>query len=159
MVDSIEFNLEGINQLQAKLLAIGNVAKKKGARAAGRKAAGIIQRAARANAKQFDDPTSPQAIWRNVAVEFNNRYYKKTGDIAFRIGLKGGAKYRKLNPGKKGPGGDTWYWRLLEFGTKNSVAKPFLRPALADNIDAVTTMFTTELNTRIEAALAAGRAD
>ena len=46
-----------------------------------------------------------------------------------RMGRVG--KSYKTGGDKDNPGGDTWYWRLIEFGTVKMPAKPFMRPAIA----------------------------
>lgn len=55
--------------------------------------------------------------------------------------------------GKDNPGGDTWYWRLVEFGTEKTGAKPFMRPALANHTDKATNVFLTEYSKSIDRAI------
>ncbi|WP_374987639.1 HK97-gp10 family putative phage morphogenesis protein, partial [Klebsiella pneumoniae] len=84
-------------------------------------------------------------------VSFSSKAFRRTGDPTFRVGVMGGARQyantkanvRKGRAGKsyntagdKGnPGGDTWYWRFLEFGTEHAAARPIIRPAL-NGVDA-----------------------
>jgi HK97 gp10 family phage protein len=57
----------------------------------------------------------------------------------------------KGNPdsGKKGP---TPHFRLLEFGTEKMSARPFMRPALAENIEAATNEFVLQYNKSLDRA-------
>lgn len=136
------WELTGVNELLANLANLNEIAKGKAGRSAMRAAAKVIQQHAIANAMAIDDPETPNKIPINIAVQFNNKLFKATGDLSFRVGVAGGAKFRKLNPGnKKGPGGDTWYWRLVEFGTKDIAARPFIRPALGENTQEATDAF------------------
>jgi HK97 gp10 family phage protein len=59
------------------------------------------------------------------------------------VGVRGGSKSAndKLHP---------WYWRLKELGTEKQAADPFMRPALEQNIDAVTDKFISEINSEID---------
>lgn len=99
----------------------------------------MIRDAARTGARQLDDPHSPEQIWRNVAVFGGGaRREKQAGGVIMRVGIRGGArnmqKYGEFKgKGKGNPGGDTWYWRLVEFGTSRTAAKPFMRPAMNNN--------------------------
>lgn len=81
----------------------------------------------------MDDAGTDEAIWKNIAVANNARAGRKEGGIVMSVGVRGGAKSyannaenrRKGRAGKTNatggskanPGGDTWYWRFLEFGT------------------------------------------
>lgn len=101
-----------------------------------RKGANVIRDAARNNAKRFDDPDTTDRIWKNITTQSGgSRLERKLGGPAMRIGVMGGAKSKKgggtyqVGGSKENPGGDTWYWRLLEFGTSKMRAQPFLRPA------------------------------
>jgi HK97 gp10 family phage protein len=61
-----------------------------------------------------------------------------------RVGVKGGARLSK-DPDS------TAHWRLVEFGSEhNSPAKPFMRPALANNIQPVTDKFVSQLSVAID---------
>jgi HK97 gp10 family phage protein len=55
--------------------------------------------------------------------------------------------------GKGNPGGDTFYWRFLEFGTEHSEAKPFLRRALEDNSQKATNEFISQWDKSIDRVL------
>jgi len=84
-------------------------------------------------------------------VTFDNRYFRKTGQFRFKIGVAGGAKSQLDNDENKG--GDTYYWRYLEFGTSKMAARPFMRPALESSKDAVMDEFFNEMTKVIDRAL------
>ena len=154
----VEHKIEGVEALSAKLKSVGHEIQYKGGRFALRKSANLVAADARMNALRLDDPETANKIAKNVAVRWGSRRFKRTGDLMFRVGILGGAKpstsraaeysrrrRRKagvrsladlgelVGKGKGNPGGDTWYWRLLEFGTRKMPAQRFMRPALKEN--------------------------
>jgi HK97 gp10 family phage protein len=159
---NIEFKLHGVDEVMGKLQGLGPAMRKKGFRFAGRKAALVIQEAAEANALRIDDPATAEQIAKNIVVRFSPRAFKATGNIMFRVGVMGGARQyadtkenrRKRRVGasyetagdKTNPGGDTWYFRLVEFGTSRTRAQPFMRTALEGNIGKATNEFATSVN-------------
>jgi len=151
MADSISFDLEGINSLLNKFASISDDVKKKGGRSSLRKAANLVAAKLKENASALDDPGTGQSIASNVAVRWNGKLNKQTGDLGFRVGILGGARLDK--DGSDGAGSPTPHWRLLEFGTENMQAKPFARRALADNISATTRVFLTGYEKAIDRAI------
>ena len=57
------------------------------------------------------------------------------------------------NGGDLSQNAPTPHWRLLEFGTENMAAVPFMRPALANSISEVTNTFVTEYEKSIDRAI------
>jgi len=161
--------LKGVDSLLAKLDAVTKEIKFKGGRFGLRKAANLVADAVKAGAASVDDPVTANSIARNVAVKFSPRTFKRTGNLLFRVGILGGAQNYantkdNVRAGRAGksfvtggdksnPGGDTWYWRLLEFGTQNMAARPFMRPALGNNADAAIGTFAREAEKSIDRAL------
>lgn len=157
-----EFEIQGLDEVLRKLKAVKTDVKMKGARFAGRKSANLIQRAAIRNAAKINDPATAEEIAKNVSVRFSSKTFRRTGDVEFRIGILGGARQyaqtranvRKGRAGKSyntagdrsNPGGDTWYWRFQEFGTSKAPARPFMRPALEENIGPATDEFTRQFS-------------
>lgn len=81
----------------------------------------------------------------------------------FRVGVLGGARnyeaYGEFKTGKSAsanPGGDTFYWRFVEFGTERTAAKPFLRPAMEASIAPATEVFIQTYWKEIDKAVGAG---
>lgn len=127
-MDRIEAKLEGADELILKLKEVSSDMQLKGGRFALRKAGKIVEDAVVAEAMKLNRESTREAIFRNVRMRFSPRAFKATGNLAFRIGFLGGALSRTKN--EANPGGDTWYWRLLEFGTSQMQARPFVRPAV-----------------------------
>src|SRR5690606_3516503 len=133
----IEVNLSGLEQVKAKLDKLPQRLAYNAMRRSLRRGANVIRDAARANAKRIDDPETREQIWENIAVASGgSRRERSAGGPMMRVGVLGGAKNYRNKSGtyhvggsKNNPGGDTWYWRLLEFGTSNMAAQPFMRPA------------------------------
>jgi len=133
---SVEYKVTGMEELTAKLKTVSSDMQRKGGRYALRKAAQVLRDQARMNAARVDDPKTPEDIAKNVVERWDSRTFKKTGNLGFRVGVLGGAKgYAKASgevkgKGKANPGGDTFYWRFLEFGTSHMAARPFIRSAM-----------------------------
>lgn len=131
MPDGVEFSLIGLDSLQAKLDSVTYDMKRKGGRFALRKAAQVLKRQIQHNAKRLDDPRSAADIAANVTERWSGRTFKRTGNLAFRVGVMGGAGGNKPSSALAGlPGLDTRHWRHLEFGTEKTAAQPFMRPAM-----------------------------
>lgn len=151
---TIEFDIQGLDPLLAKLARVDAAVKRKGGRAALRKAANVVVKAARLKVAAHDDPGTGRKIAKNIQLQWNNRLYRSTGDLGFRIGVRHGAVLPKEGEvedlSAKGP---TPHWRLLEFGTEKMAAFPFMRPALENNIQEVTAVFVAEFDKELDKAL------
>lgn len=163
MTDTVTFTIQGVEELNKRLESISNDLKYKGGRFALRKAANIVRDKAIQSAKSIDDPATAESIANNITIRWSSRRFKRTGDLGFRIGVLGGAKgYAKASgevkgKGKSNPGGDTYYWRFVEFGTQKFPAKPFMRPALADNTGAAMDEFMAQYGKALDRVIAKGR--
>lgn len=155
MAEVVEFKIEGLEALQAKLQAVSVDMQKKGGRFALRKAAQVIRDKARSNAANIDDPESRESIFKNITERWNGRLNKKSGgnDLGFRVGVLGGAKDTGEKDSKN-PGGITFHWRFVEFGTAKMQAKPFMRPALEQSQGQVVDTFVKEYSKALDRALA-----
>lgn len=154
VADGISFKIEGLDALQAKLQALTFDVQKKGGRFALRKAAQVIAERVRANASGIDDPETAESISKNITERWNGKLNKKSGgaDLGFRIGVLGGAK----DPGtedSKNPGGTTFHWRFIEFGTAKMQAHPFVRPAMEQAGQQAVDTFVAEYNKAMDRAL------
>jgi len=153
---SVEFNIEGLDEVQEKLKRLANPRlMKNAARRSMRKAMAIVRDAARANAKGIDDPETAEKIWKNIAIAAGKT--RNPTEVVMRVGVRGGAA-QNANTDRsalsKLSGGVTTYWRYLEFGSVNMPATPFMRPALQNNIQAVTNSFAENFNKEIDKELA-----
>jgi len=151
MADSLDFSLTGLDSLLGKLEAVSYDVKRRGGRSALRKAAQIVAEKAKEGARRVDDSQTGRSIADNVALRWNGRLFKRTGDLGFRIGVLHGAVLR--NGGDLSSNAPTPHWRLLEFGTEQMRAQPFMRSALADNISAVTTEFLSQYEKALDRAI------
>lgn len=169
MADGVEVSLNGLDSLLGKMEAVSDVTRNKAGRFALRKAANLIRDRARSNAARIDDPLTKEAIYKNIVASFGSREFRRTGDLTFRVGVMGGARQyanTKANvrkgrvgrtyktAGDKGnPGGDTWYWRMLEFGTEHAAARPIIRPAMNGIDGPVINVFAEEMEKAIDRAI------
>lgn len=149
---SVEFNIEGLDEVQGKLKRLGNPRlMKNAARRSMRKAMAIVRDSARNAAKGIDDPQTSEKIWKNIAIAAGKT--RNPSEMVMRVGVRGGASFSNKNPPNTS-GGDTRHWRWLEFGSVHNPPTPFMRPALQNNIQAVTNSFAENFNREIDKELA-----
>lgn len=176
-------HITGAEEALTKLRAVSATTRGKGSRFALRKAAGVVKAAAVAGAQRIDDKATREEIAKNITIRWSSKFARRTGDMQFRVGVLGGArqpdtakKQRRrarsgaqslsdlgeiVGKGAANPGGDTFYWRFLEFGTSKIPAGrySFMRRALSDNTGAATDEFVRQLNKAIDRAVAKGTAE
>ena len=149
---TVEVNIEGLDEVQEKLKRLGNPRlMKNAARRSMRKAMAIVRDAARSGAKNIDDPETAEKIWKNIAIAAGKT--RNPNEVVMRVGVRGGASFSNPNPPNTS-GGDTRHWRWLEFGSAHNPPTPFMRPALQNNIQAVTNSFAENFNKEIDKELA-----
>ena len=146
--------LKGLEDVRKAMRALPKEVGDKAAKRALRAAAKVIEDEVRANAQGVNDPKTRESIAANVTTRFSTKYFKRTGDPMFRVGIMGGAKGgdEDSDVRKGNPGGFTWYWRLVEFGRSGVPAHPFMRPAMLKGGEAITA-FNTEMRRALDAAL------
>lgn len=153
-----EFKITGLEPALAKMREVTAQVTLKAVRGSASKAMRVVRDAARANARRLNDPATSEDIAKNIAV--STKVYPRQGMVVSRVGVRGGAKARKgggayqVGGSKENPGGDTFYWRFLELGTSKMPARPFMRPALENNVDKVVGTFVEDLSGAIEKAVA-----
>lgn len=134
MANKIDFKVSGIEKISGRIKALPVAVQKKVMMPGVRKGATVIADEAEMRAARIDNPGTKNVIAKNVAVRFSPKRYRRTGDVMYRIGLLGGSQSFKgkpeQDPRSSNPGGSTWYWRLLEFGTSKMKAQPVMRPAM-----------------------------
>ena len=132
MADGMHFNIQGLNGVVGKMRTLGPRLRKKGLRKAARAAMNIVRDAAKANAKAIDDPQTREKVFRNIITQEATKQSRREGGVVMRVGVRGGAGSNQHSIDASGnPGGDTWYWRLLEFGTSTMAARAPMRKAMA----------------------------
>jgi HK97 gp10 family phage protein len=167
----LSVKITGVDTLVDRLSTLPDKVQRREARRAARAGAVVFRDAARRNfvSQKIDDPDTPENIEKNIAVRESRRQGKRAGGIAMRVGVLGGAKQyveniRNIQAGrvgkkyrvggsKKNPGGDTFYWRFWEFGTKKLRARPFMRPAFAQQTQAATDATALELSAGLDRLL------
>ena len=160
---SVEFNIEGLDEVQEKLKRLGDKRlSKRISRKAARQAMNIVRDAARNAAKAIDDPSTPEKIHKEIVVQGGKS--RNSNEIKMRVGVRGGARVPYTSnddnrrAGRIGKSyqmeGKVFYWRFIEFGTSRMPATPFMRPALQNNIQAVTNSFAENFNKEIDKELA-----
>ena len=148
----VEVEIRGLDDVVSKLQKLANPRRAKSiARKAARQAMNIVRDAARNNAKAIDDPETSEKIWKNIAIAAGKT--RNPNEVVMRVGVRGGASFSNPNPPNTS-GGDTRHWRWLEFGSVHNPPTPFMRPALQNNIQAVTNSFAENFNREIDKELA-----
>lgn len=147
MADEMTFTMTGTDKVMRRLRDFPPKLQKKGLRRAARVSMNIVRNAARAAARQFDDPSTQTQIWRLIIVR---EARGREPGIRMRVGVAGGARSSR----SKVP---PWYWRLIELGTEEQRARPFMRPALENNAEAVADRFERELNVELDIIAATER--
>ena len=141
---AVEFKIEGLDGVLRKMRELSPKLQKKGLVTAVRKGANIVRDDARNRAKQFDDPSTPKPIWKEIVSKVNGRRGRQEGGVVMQVGIRGGARKS---------GDNVFYWRFLEFGTEKMAARPFMRPALESKAEAATDAIVTELNRQLDEVL------
>lgn len=142
--------ITGLDEVIEKMRLLGKPRKvKNAATRSARKAMNIVNKAAKANAKAFDDKGSGNKIWKNIATQPGKT--KGVDFVMMKVGVKGGAK-KVVGTGNSG--GDTWYWRQQELGNSRHAAQPFMRPAFFNNKDAVEAEFKRSFNEELDKEIA-----
>lgn len=153
------FDLKLKNDVIAKLKTLAPKLQKRYLYTAMRAGAVIVQHAAQERARALDDPKTPKAIWKEIAIRTNAKMGRQNQGLALQIGVLGGArKYSNTDSNKRHrrvgrtyiTPGNVYYWRFLEFGTSKMKAQPFMRPALENNVNSVSSAITDKLNGAID---------
>lgn len=148
---SNEFSFIGVDSLISKMDSIVEETRYKTGRSALRKAAKVMADAAKDRANRLDDPDTGRSIADNVRIAWNGKEFKRSGNLYFKVGIRGGAKLKDAKSDKSS--GPTPHWRLLEFGTSRMRAQPIMRPSFTENVSRSTTVFLTEFEKAIDRAI------
>lgn len=160
-MSGVTFKINGLDELDAKLKKLADPKRiKNAARRSLRRGANVVAAAAKRNAGQIDDPKTRNSIQKNIAVRGGgSRRERRVGGAMMRVGIRGGArnmsKYGEFKgSGSANPGGDTFYWRFLEFGTSQIAARPFMRNAMAQSADQAVSTIAKATNVEVDKELA-----
>lgn len=145
-----EFKIQGdLDGILRTLRTLPEKLQQKGMRSAGTKAMRIVRDAAREGAKRIDDPVTGSNIAANIVTRNNAKAGRREGGVVTMVGVMGGAQPKKGTQ-------DTGHWRFVEFGTSQQRAQPFMRPALADNVQRVTDTYVDSLQKELAKIVAKG---
>lgn len=148
-----DFSIVGLKEVKAKMNKVSQTVLDTGTRSALRKAAGIVKKAAQQNALAVDDPKTGRRIRDNITLQFASRLFQRNGVIMYRVGVATNRGRIPTPNADEGARGNTPHWHLVEFGTERAQARPFMRPALANNINQVINSFTFEFDKELDKAL------
>lgn len=142
--DGVDYNVDGLAEVLGNFEALEYDIKRKGGRFALRRAAQVLRDQARANAELVDDPMTESNIAENIAVKWAGKTFKRTGDMVFNVGVRGGAN-----------SGATFHWRFLEFGTSKMRAQPIFRQVPGQAGQQAVDEFIKQYSKKIERVLKA----
>lgn len=127
-------SITGADEIVRKLKLLPERIGRNAMRRALRKGANVIRDQARVNAKALDDNLTREAIWKNIVTQgMGRKREKQAGGVGMRVGVLGGARATGGDP--SAPGGDTFYWRFVHFGTSEIAARPFLTQAMVSQAE------------------------
>lgn len=144
----LEVDVQGFEKAINNLKKVGQEIRRKSIRNALLTSANVFKKEVIKNASQLDNPDTPEKIAANIATKFDGKYYKTSKNIKYSVGVRGGATSKKSNESNKG--GNTFYWRFLEFGTKNMPAKPFFSRAFYSKANEAMKVFINKMNTNLD---------
>lgn len=148
----ITVKVSGLAEIDRKLRLLPQRIGNNAMRRSLRKGANVIRDIAKANAKQIDDPDTSESIAKNIAVASGGkRREREAGGLLMRVGVRGGARPTRGDNGA--PGGNTTYWRLVEYGSSQAKAQPFMRPAMASGATKAFSVTAAAMNTEIDKEL------
>lgn len=165
---AVDYAIHGLDPVLKKMRGLAPALRKKAINQALRKGMVPVRNSAIAAAKRFDDPKTAQSIPKEIVIRSNAKKARRMGSGVFlvQVGVRGGAKAYVDSPknrasGRAGQtyegGGNVWHWRLLELGTSEMRAQPFMRPAISENIEKVIGIVVIELNRSIDKIIASGQ--
>jgi len=156
-----ELNAPELDKILKDMRQLAPKLQKKGLTQALRKGMAPVRKSAKAKA-----PVDTGALKKAITVRTNSKLGRREGGAAVQLGIRGGAKEYANNAqnrreGRAGKsyeqGGNQFYFRFLEFGTSKMAARPFLRPALQENISKTTQIVTEELRKAIDRIARTGK--
>lgn len=158
MAQTVIIQMHGGKDIADRLKALEALPRTKLLRTATRRAANVIRDKVKARADLVDDPRTENDIAENVVTRYDSQASRVTGDIWMRVGILGGSAWDgSKGPSKastrRAPGGQTWYWPYIEFGTSRTIAQSFFRLGIAEGIDPALEAFNKGMDRAIDRAL------
>lgn len=120
--------IQGAAELKKRLRALPYELQKKVLQPATRYGAQVIAAQARANAQALDDPGTGRQIARNITVKYRAKRSRSIRGVVYSVGVE--YPRGRMPKGNPDDGVNTPHWHLLELGTEEMAARPFMLPAL-----------------------------
>ena len=143
-----DVKLERVDALRPKMQKLNQALNQKLVRqaltAGGRK----IRDRARAIVSKHDDPKTGRQIAKNIVTRFRSKLSRQTGDVIVSVGVarpKG-----RIPEGNPDDGVNTPHSLLLELGTENMKAFPFLVPAAMQEASSLPQVIVDDLSKRLD---------
>lgn len=137
MADAIKVEIQGLKELEKKLLEMSPKLARNGLRAAVSAGARVVAAEAKKNVP-VDSGTLKRAIYtKQIREESGNT--QQTFYVGARFGKREQSKNR-----------DAYYFPFVEFGTAKMAARPFMRPAFESTKDQAAEAIKDKLAQRIE---------
>lgn len=149
--DGITVDLDGAQGLSIAFQTVAAEMQGRVAQHALRKASNVIKEAVVGEFMRVDRESTREAIWRNVVTRNKPKRFRVAGELETRLGILGGARSRSEN--EANPGGDTYYWRFAEFGTKHINAQENVVGAVKRKQQQFYNVFSSELEKAIDRAV------
>lgn len=141
-----KLSVSGLKELQTAMNRLSADMAGKIARQATASAAGVVRKAARDNAPVDTGNLKASIVMkRNRATNLTEEYH-----VTARVGKKSDVKKAKAGKGRLGK--DAYYLRFIEFGTVKMPPRPFMAPALSNNIQQATDAMKKRLTQRLKKA-------
>ena len=118
---------EGMDALRKRAAGLTDAVRGKIAVAAVRKGAALIVKQARANVAAMDDPQTGRKIGKNIGTSYRSKESRRTDSVIVATGVR--YPRGRMEKGNPDDGVQTPHWHLLELGTEDAAAQPFLVPA------------------------------
>ena len=169
-----ELNIPDLDRLMKDLRELTPKLQKRALTNALRKGARYVTKSAKARV-----PVDTGELRSAIVTRVNTRMGRRVGGAVVQVGILGGARQyadtqknraRVINRGKRKGifipsrvgqeyehGENQFYIRFLEFGTSKMAARPFLQPALKENINVVTQTAAAELRKAIDRIVRTGK--
>lgn len=150
---NVTVEIEGLKELQAKLLELPQKVAKNALRSAVNAGASVIRKEAKQRAPQYTGKVSaghppPGTLKRSVISKYI-RELSNNFQSTFFVTVRKGKKYR--GQGKKGDKSqDAYYAYFVEYGTSKMTAKPFLRPAFEAKKEEALQAMVSKLKERLD---------
>lgn len=138
-----KLEVQGLRELGAAMRELSNDVATKVGRQAAAAGAGVVRKAARAKAPVDSGNLQAAVVMKRVAETPLTAEYVVTP----RRGKTRDVKAAKAGKGRLG--NDAFYARFVEFGTVKVPARPFLRPAIEENVQRATEAVKQRLAQRI----------